>query len=189
MINMARPIDYVFQGKLINYMKTEYMKNGGKPFYKTVKQIANDLFKDATDTQFNQVWRYLKGLEKRGDIRVITRGHGSQASEYEFIETNNLHQQQSSITKETFEQAMHDYAQQQNEITQNNLNTFTELYKQMQSLQGELILYKQAMSNLNLYGINGPDAEEIFIAKKGSNIKSLIEQAETDLLALSSIEK
>jgi hypothetical protein len=177
MIYMARPFDYEFRDKLLNYIKSEWMKKGEEPFFVPLPNIATNLTGQSTATIINKIWRTLDALENGGFIKII-KGEGSQPNGYVYI--NDKVVQAIAKTKEKINISIENYAYSQNQLTQNVINEMLNMGQEIKSLKGELEHIKLSLIDLEPFGI-GPDDRRIYVAKKGSNVGEIINQIKQDL--------
>jgi hypothetical protein len=175
-MRMARNIDYDFQNKLLNNIKSEWMKNGEQAFSKSFENFANDIEGQNSEAIRNKIFYFIKRLEKSNRIKVIT-GKGSTPNEYIFVNENINKEIYNAKEKCNLEED--DYVQRQNSITQDTIDMLTKRKVELLAAVAESSNYKSSLLELEYFGTD-KDEHLIFIAKKGSSIKTIIEQLRQD---------
>jgi hypothetical protein len=168
---MARNIDDIFRGKVLNFLKSEWFKNGQQQFPATMEQIAIGIGEDPKNKR-EKVWNYLDMLERGGHIKII-KGKGSQSNEYIFLNENIKHEIDNIKEKVNF--IKENYIIEQNNIMQKVLNDMEFTSTEILNLTGQMIHYKSVLLDLEPFG-TGPEGRQILMAKKGSTILAMIEQ-------------
>lgn len=198
---MARNIDYKFKEQLLTYIKSQWMQNGQEPFTKSIADIAEELRsqypnlrKKPLDSLTNQTWHYLNKIERGGHIKII-KSKGPTANTFIYISDHVIEEiastknicnntiddyirKQNAITQDTINN-LKNYSQKQNEITQQMINIMLNLKQKLVASVGDITHLKLAIANLEYYG-TGKDDVEIYIALKGSGIKTIIEMIQNE---------
>jgi archaellum component FlaC len=179
---MARNIDNEFLGRLKNYIKKEWLKNGQQPFSKVITEIAQDLFgeeytpKHASDLG-NKTWRYLRMLEQGLSIKIEKGKSRGNPNWYTWLNEN--------INEQLFQQkeerisTIDNIANEGTDFVRKIINTYENQSKQYLNILGELNHLKESIKDLELFSV-GTDGRQILMAKKGSNINSIIDQVKQE---------
>lgn len=176
---MARPLKQEFMNELFAYLKTEWYKNGQRPFNKTLKEIARDIYQvDKTSSaQDNMVLRYTDDLENAGYIKKNKQGGGTKPTEFVILNEQNI-ETLFNVRKEA-EYIQNEFTTQMSNIIQKVTDDYNNIFKEKESILGELLNIKEAIKDLSLWGVSGPENQEIFIAKKDSQISTIIKQLQS----------
>lgn len=175
---MPRNPNNEFKEKLKNYIKSEWMKHGQKTFSIPIGEITVDIFGEDKSTHRNMIWRYLPALEKSGFIKVDKGNQKGNPNWYTWLNDNIV--EQISEQREECIETMEDFIKDYNDLGQRAVNIQSDLTQKLTSALGELNHYKQAFLDLELYGGPGPDGKQIIMAKKESNIGSIITQVKKE---------
>lgn len=168
---MPRNPDFEFRDKVLNFIKSEWLKNGKMPVALSLKDIAVGIGEDP-DKKGEKIWQYVNKLENSDKVKV-THGEGSQTNTYEFINENIA--EKLTETREQMIDSIDEIVKELNEVSSKTVNLFTQISKQNITYLGEIADLKQAIISLESWGIAN-DGCPLFKSKKGSNITLILEK-------------